>query len=99
MTTNIVYDWPTDDNRGIYEAQGSGSTITPNAVDMAGSNTAKYSDPARTVGGYYASIGGSNDEIAFINAVRKQSKDSWDDKLTAKAVINYIRAGFDMAAI
>ena len=100
VTDNIIYDWPTDDNRAVYDAQsGGGNAIDPNAVDMAGANTARYPDPARTLGSYYASIGGANDEVALINAVRRQSKDNWDDRLTAKAVINYIRAGFNMKPV
>jgi hypothetical protein len=32
-------------------------------------------------------------------AARAQSKDNWDNRLMAAAVNNYIRAGFDMAAV
>lgn len=98
ITNNKIFDWATDDNRGVYDNQGS-DTITPNEVDLAGTNTFGYSSPNRTAGTYYQSIGGTNDEIALINAVRAQSKDNWNPQLTAKALINYIRSGFDMGPI
>ena len=46
-----------------------------------------------------ASTDDDNDEVAFINAIRGQSKDTWDTRLTAKAVVNYIRAGFGLSQI
>jgi hypothetical protein len=98
---NIVFDWPTDDNRGVYDAQsGGGNIMTPNKIDMNGDNSEyHFSDPKRTLAKYYKSIGGTEDEVACINAVRKQAKGAWNDKLTAKAVVNYFRAGFDLAPI
>ncbi len=99
VDNNKIFDWATDDNRGVYDDGGSGNTITPNEVDLAGANTFGYSDPNRSAASYYASIGGTSSETDLITAVRGQSKDTWDARLTAKALINYTRAGFDMSPI
>ena len=99
ITNNIIFDWATYDNQGIYD-RGSGNTKVPNQVDIGGANTYGYPFPNRDLGDYYGSIGGSPATAdAFIAAIRNQNKDNWNPQLTAKAVINYIRAGFDMAPI
>jgi hypothetical protein len=94
LTNNIIFNW----QNGILNS-GGGSTISPNSVDLPGSNTAEYPAPNRDLGDYYQSVGGYNSSDAFIAAIRNQSKDTWDSRLTARAVVNYIRAGFDMAPI
>lgn len=58
-----------------------------------------WTDPNRTVGGYHASIGGSNSTVAFLTAVRERAVGTWPTKLSAYAVINYIREGFNMSPI
>lgn len=93
VTNNIIFNW----KNGVLDT-GS-DTTSPNAVDLAGANTAGYSAPNRDLGDYYLSIGGSNSASAFITAIRNQSKDTWNSRLTAKAAVNYIRAGFDLAPI
>lgn len=95
MTNNIIFKW----KLGILNYGNANNVIEPNSIDLAGTNTAGYSAPNRDLGDYYASVGGSNSSDAFIAAIRNQSKDTWNDKLTAKAVVNYIRGGFDMAPI
>jgi len=37
--------------------------------------------------------------FARLALVRAQSKDTWDPRFTAKAPVNYIRAGFDMVPL
>jgi hypothetical protein len=56
-------------------------------------------DPERTVGDYHASIGGTGTTEAFIEAVSARGLREWPTNLTAYAVINYIREGFNLAAI
>lgn len=58
---------------------------------------AEYADPSRTVGSYYASIGGINDAVAFLEVARNQSKANWNAAYTADAVNDYIRDGFLVA--
>ena len=55
-----------------------------------------FPDPHRTVETYMASLGGRPSFDAFIAAVRGQSKQNWDPALTARAVNDYVRAGFGM---
>lgn len=64
------------------------------ALSASGNN---FSAPNRTLGTYAQILNLGSTPQAFINAVRNQSKDHWDEALTAKAAISYIRAGFDKA--
>lgn len=56
-------------------------------------------DPNRTVGGYYASIGGTNSTVDFLNALRQRAVGTWPTNMSAYAVINYIRAGFNKGPV
>lgn len=97
----IVYDWnllgpgsPRIIPQDYLESNASvitNYTLTNNELDTPASN---YADPTRTVGSYYASIGGTNDPVAFATAIRVQCKDNWNPTFTADAVNDYIRAGF-----
>lgn len=53
-----------------------------------------YVEPSRSIASYNESIGGPRDLESFLNAARLQRKGSWDERYTANAVANYIRAGF-----
>lgn len=97
-TGNIIYKW----DNGILN-NGTGNTVSPNDVDLAGTNNnpggaaprEPFVAPTRTLGSYYGSIGGSPTTAAgFITAARLQSKDNWNPALIADAVNTYIRAGF-----
>lgn len=88
-TANIFYDW----DNAIDDA-GTGNDTTGNDIDAVG-----YSAPNRTLGDYAGSIGLTATQDALFTAMRAQSKDNWDTRLMAAAVNNYIRAGFDMAAV
>jgi hypothetical protein len=64
-----------------------------------GTNNQKSSEPfphpSRTIDTYYGSIAGSPATLAgFIAAAAGQSRENWNDALTANAVNTYIRAGF-----
>ncbi len=69
----------------------NGYTLANNELDLP---AASYVDPSLTVGKYYASIGGTNDAVAFLTTARGRSKENWSPQFTAKAVNAYIRAGF-----
>jgi len=44
ITNNIIYQWKTGISGSL-----AGNTINNNGIDLAGANTAHYSDPNRTV--------------------------------------------------
>lgn len=53
-----------------------------------------FADPCRTIEGYAQSIGLKPALHEFVRSADSQSRDSWNPKLTASAVNDYIRAGF-----
>ena len=59
-------------------------------------NQTGYPDASRTVESYNASLGYSADLNAFLAEARLQSKDNWNPQLTADAVNDYIKEGFDV---
>jgi len=58
----------------------------------------KYLDPNRTVETYSRSIGGEATAGAFLGEARLQSRNDWDPRFTARAVIDYVREGFQVDA-
>lgn len=58
-----------------------------------------FPDPQRTVAGYNAAVGGEPTFEAFVAEVRRQSKANWRPQYTARAVNDYIRAGFGMKRV
>jgi hypothetical protein len=95
---SVVYDWILGAERTTPEdyfesrpEEVNGFTLANNEIDLV---AATYVDPTRTVGSYYASIGGTNNAIAFFEAARGMSKATWNVAYTADAVNDYIRAGF-----
>lgn len=72
---------------------GTGNTTSPNAINLTG-----YVNPSVSAGSYNASLGNIGSLAAFLTEARKQSKDNWRTQYTAKAVINYIRAGFGVGS-
>jgi hypothetical protein len=85
-TNNVIFGVA----RPIVDS-GVGNATSPNAINLAG-----YVNPRVSAGSYNASLGGSDSLAAFLTEVRKQSKDNWRAQYTAKAVIHYIGAGFDL---
>lgn len=57
-----------------------------------------YPDPNRTLASYNASLGGEQSFEAFIEAARNRGLQEWDERYTADAVNDYIRAGFGREA-
>jgi hypothetical protein len=57
---------------------------------------ASFPDASRTIASYHASIGGAPSLDAFMVEARKQSRANWRPQYTAKAVADYIRAGFGL---
>jgi hypothetical protein len=57
---------------------------------------ASFPDASRTIATYHASIGGAASLEAFMLEARKQSKANWRPQYTARAVGDYIRAGFGL---
>ena len=53
-----------------------------------------YPDPERTLADYNASLGGEESFEAFIQKVRNRGLQQWDERYTADAINDYIRAGF-----
>jgi hypothetical protein len=65
---------------------------TGDTSDLA---AAKFADPSRDIVSYAKSIGLSDASLeGFLAAAREQRRGHWDQRLTAQAVNEYIRAGF-----
>jgi hypothetical protein len=71
------------------------------ASGETGSSQAKvsYTAPERTIGGYFASLGGTATTEAFMAALLDQGRSNWNPNLSAYGAINYIRQGFDKDTI
>jgi len=85
ISSNVVYDW----NIGLKDTgkiSVSGNQITL-SKDL-GKGSFNYVDPNRSIAKYGGSL--SN----FYSSVRMQQKGAWNTKFTAKAVGDYVRAGF-----
>lgn len=94
VTNNVFYQWGTPAvSQSITAPYAISCTTTPNEFNASG-----YSDPTRSVATYMGSIGGTATFQGFVDAISAQSKDNWNPALTANAVNNYIRSGFDKSA-
>jgi hypothetical protein len=91
VTNNVIYKRDFD-----FSGTNAGGTTSPNTTDLTGGT---IPDPGRSVGTYYASIGGTNSQQAFLDWHRARGPGVWDDRMGANAVNNYIRAGFGLAAV
>jgi hypothetical protein len=96
VTQNVICAWPTSNKQPIFD-RGSGNTISNNIVSTGDCDGLGFSDPNRTIGGYYASIGGragaTTDDFLGAAIVR-WNRENWDPRYLASAVNSYIRAGF-----
>jgi hypothetical protein len=64
--------------------------------DTSSSAAVQFVDPGRDISTYAASIGLKNATLeGFLAAARQQRRGHWDSRLTAAAVNDYIRAGFE----
>lgn len=79
----------------------NGSTISTGSWASVSGETgatftaAQFSAPNRTIATYHSSVGGAASIDAFMAEARKQSRANWRSAYTAKAVNDYVRAGFD----
>lgn len=88
-TTNSQY--VTASNRSYTFAEWK-SLVEPTAVQQQ----VAYTDPARTIGKYNTTLGGTNDTEAWLAGCLQQSKWNWRPAYTARGYNDYIRAGFNM---
>lgn len=58
-----------------------------------------WTDPDRTVASYNASIGGTASTEEFINSARNRGVHEWPYELSAYAIIDYFREGFNLAPL
>lgn len=79
-------------NTTDYNLSGWQTLEEPDAVWQQVS----FSAPTRDVDTYMASIGGTATVDGFIAAQRAQDRYSWDSRLEADTVNDWIRAGFDL---
>jgi Right handed beta helix region len=103
VENSVVYDWTLGDDgtrqtyfeHNAYRESPSGGVtnlqLINNEIDLS---AASYVDSTRTVGSYFAAIGGVDNAVAFMATARNMSKANWDPAFTADAVNDYIRAGF-----
>lgn len=101
VTANVVCDWTGSPNVQIND-QGTGNNVHDNTTSTGDCSGLGFSDPTRTIGGYYTSIGGPGGATPddFLNAAALASlSENWASMTAyrAPAVNSYIRAGFDMA--
>src|SRR6202035_985460 len=105
FTNNICYDYFNNNSPPIdLTTDGKGNTLTPNLINLAGSNGNSapdgsgivYKDATRTVGGYGALWGCDGTLTGFLAQARLQSKSNWRPQFTATAVNNWIRDGFSV---
>lgn len=73
-------------------------------IEESGETDAKfeevpYADPERNLATYHESLGKPASFEAFMAEARLQSRSNWRDEYTAKAINDYIRAGFQRLAI
>jgi hypothetical protein len=57
-------------------------------------HSGSFADPTRTVSTYASSLGLASNLEAFLEVARQQSRLTWRSDMTANAVNDYIRAGF-----
>ena len=97
LKDNIVWDWP---NGGHDTLAENATRFVDGFVETGrqeGVAAASYSDPNRTTGTFYASLGGVNDATAFIESRKAMSRDSWDSRFHDGA--EYFAAGFLPASV
>jgi len=96
---NILFSW----RAPLISDQGTANVVdATNVLDAGGSNSGSspepFSDPTRSVGSYYGTLGGTATLNSFLAAARAQSKGAWNTQLMASAVNSYIQAGFGITS-
>lgn len=81
-------------NRWTPEQSAAGNNIIWKWSLNPEEPTHNYPDPDRTLADYNAALGGERSFEAFIEQVKNRELQTWDERYTAYAINNYIRAGF-----
>lgn len=96
VTNNKFYGVSTDTAAAFEDLSGDTPFATWNTV-MGGTNTygaVNFVDATRDQASYMASIGGTATLQGFLDAIRAQSYDNWDQQLTGGPISAYMLAGF-----
>ncbi|MFH7320736.1 hypothetical protein ACHHRT_09010 [Desulfurivibrio sp. D14AmB] len=96
-SNRVDYKWLTSGATTMTLAEW-GDTLDPKDTTSVADNP-NYSDPDRSLATYAASLGYDETLEAFVDELRKQQRPNWRDEFTARAAINYIRAGFGRGPI
>lgn len=72
------------------------NTLTPNVVDLSGTNSEGYIDPNRNLGQYAVYAGLGTTDTDFYNALLLNEKHNWNPQLTADVINDWFQAGFAM---
>lgn len=95
---NRYYSDDADGSRFYYVSGAvTNANWTANTGDSFTWGEVSFQDPTRDVDTYMASIGGTATVDGFIVAQRAQDRYSWDSRLEADTVNDWIRAGFGMS--
>lgn len=83
-------------DKGFFGTDTFTYQVTDANIDKA--EKVSFTDSERTLATYAASLGLADASAnGFIQAARKQSKTSWDSRLTATAFNRYVQQGFNFA--
>jgi len=58
-----------------------------------------YTDPGRGIPGYMATLSGTQTLAGFLAQARLQERGNWRAEYEALTVVNWVRAGYDLAAV
>lgn len=97
LQNSIVWDWP---NGGHDTLAENATRFVENFVETGRQENVpaeNYTDPNRTTGTFFASLGGANDAAAFIESRKAMSRDNWDGRYHDGAA--YFSSGFLPASL
>lgn len=90
---------------GVAATDGGGRVATTLAQwqtdsgDNSTATTVSYTDPTRDSGSWCNTLGLGTTFGALVTAALAQERSTWNEALDARAAVNYVRAGFDKAAV
>src|SRR5690606_31258010 len=95
------------DSGNVLSIGGNEQPVTMNTVNNVIYNwrsqddmtDASWPHPDHDTGHYYASIGGTNDTISYLNWLRARPIRELPWEMTAYSAINYIRNGFNKSSV
>ncbi len=99
---NVVYqdnNYYSEDSDNWFYDNGT-RILLSEWIEISGESSAsewtgEFSDPDRTVADYAGKLGLEESLESFLQRAKQQSRLNWNDNLTAGAVLDYIRAGFE----